>query len=870
MEYRQFAKDGRVVWVRDESTLVRDEGGGPLYWLGVQTDVTERKRTEAALRESEERFRRSFDDAATGMALVAPDGRWLRINRSLCEITGYPAEELLGKTFQDITHLQDLDKDLDNVRRMLSGEVRTYQMEKRYLHKEGHVVWVLLSVSLVRDEVGEPLYFVSQIRDVSERKRAEEALREAEERYRTLVEQIPAVTYVDPVDDPDNSLYTSPHIERMLGYTPEEWQNERLWPKRLHPNDRERVLAADERFEKGEEERFDEEYRMLAKDGSVVWVREEAVLVKGEEGKPLYWQGIMHDVTARREAEEALRHSEERYRNVVEEQTELVCRFSPDLILTLVNGAYCRYFGKGSEELLGTSFMDHIYEADPGYYKHQLVRLNPESPTATVEERVSTPDGMRWLQWTDTAIFDGESRIVEYQSVGRDVTERRRAEQRLEHQALHDPLTGLPNRRLFVDRLGQALRHTRRLGNQVAVLFMDLDEFKVVNDSLGHEAGDLLLTVVAQRLKRCLRPEDTLARFGGDEFVVLVEGVADATEAIQVSTRITDELRRPFLIEGRELFVAASIGIALGEDRTKSPENLLRDADNAMYRAKDEAAAYRVFDQGMYLRAVGRLELENDLRRAVERDEFVVHYQPIVHLQNGKIWGVEALVRWNHPERGLLKPSAFVGIMEESGLVVPMGRRVLEVACRQAKVWQTESPRTPPPTLSVNLSARQLGRTDLTKLVEDALSKTGFDGSCLTLDVTETAYVEVLEANTPALDRLRAMGVRISIDDFGTGYSSLAYLKRLPADALKIDKSFVRGIGEDTEDTALVRMIVELAHTFGMKVIAEGVETGKQAALLKEMGCDLAQGYLFSEPLPAQKAANLLSTVYDRDFPGGY
>jgi EAL domain-containing protein (putative c-di-GMP-specific phosphodiesterase class I) len=246
-----------------------------------------------------------------------------------------------------------------------------------------------------------------------------------------------------------------------------------------------------------------------------------------------------------------------------------------------------------------------------------------------------------------------------------------------------------------------------------------------------------------------------------------------------------------------------------------------------------------------------------------------VHYQPIVHLQDGRIWGVEALVRWNHPERGLLKPSAFVRLMEESGLVVAMGRRVLEVACSQARVWQTESPRTPPPALSVNLSARQLGRTDLNEMVEHALSKTGFEQSCLILDVTETAYVEVLEGNMPNLDRLRAMGVRISIDDFGTGYSSLSYIKRLPADALKIDKSFVGGIGEDKEDTAVVRMIVELAHTFGMKVIAEGVETGKQAALLKEMGCDLAQGYLFSEPLPAQEAANLLSTVYDRDFPGG-
>ena len=868
MEYRQFGKDGRVVWVRDEATLVRGGKGEPLYWLGVQVDVSERRATETALRESEERFRRSFEDAAVGMALVGKDGRWLRVNQSLCEIVGYTDEELLGKTFQDITHPEDLDKDLEQAQRLLEGEVDSYQMEKRYLRKDGSVVWILLNGSLVRDEEGGPLYFIAQVQDISGRRSAEERLRGAEERYRTLVEQIPAVTYVDPVDNPDVSLYTSPHIERMLGYTPEEWIEGRLWPKRLHPDDRERVLAADERFEEGSDEVFDEEYRLLAKDGSVVWVSEEAVVLRDGEGKPLYWQGIIHDVTERREAEEALRRSEERYRNVVEEQTELVCRFLPDLTLTFVNSAYQRYFGKGPEELIGRGILDTIHDEDRAYYQDDLVGLSPENPTTTIEDRVLTPHGMRWLQWTDTAIFDGHGRIVEYQSVGRDVTERREAEERLEHQALHDPLTGLPNRTLFADRLGQALSRTRRQQNRVAVMFMDLDEFKVVNDSLGHEAGDLLLTVVAQRLRRCLRPEDTLARFGGDEFVVLIEAVADPAEAVRVAERITDELGKPFSIEGRELFVAASIGIALGEGRTKSPADLLRDADTAMYRAKDGSGHYSIFDPGMYLRAVRRLELENDLRRALERDEFVLRYQPIVHLGDGRVRGLEALVRWNNPERGFLNPDDFVPLSEESGLVVPMGEWVLEEACRQLKEWQGHI-RRPSPMMSVNVSAKQLRRPDLFEKVERALRKSGLDASCLTLDVTETAYVEVLEDGPAALDRLRAMGVRISIDDFGTGYSSLSYLKRLPTDALKIDKSYVSGLGRDPEDTALVRMIVELAHTFGMEVVAEGVETEEQATLLEEMGCDMAQGYLFSEPVAAEGAANLLDADYHRKPLGG-
>jgi diguanylate cyclase (GGDEF)-like protein len=441
----------------------------------------------------------------------------------------------------------------------------------------------------------------------------------------------------------------------------------------------------------------------------------------------------------------------------------------------------------------------------------------------------------------------------------RDVTERRAFEERLRHQALHDSLTSLPNRELFVDRLGQALVRTRRTKRKVAVLFMDLDEFKVVNDSLGHGVGDLLLTVVAQRLKRSLRPEDTLARFGGDEFTVLIDDVKSPEDAVRVAGRIKAELRRPFILEDRELSVTASIGIALGEARTNDSEDLLRNADIAMYRAKNEGSGYKVFDPIMYQRALSRLEMENELRQAIDRQEFVIHYQPIVRLDGGRVWGVEALVRWDHPERGLLDPSEFVPIAEESGLVVPVGEEVLREACRRTKEWQENYPLIPPLVTCVNLSARQLSRPDVAEMVERALEETGMEGSRLTLDITETVYVKALEGNTATLNRLRIMGVRISIDDFGRGYSSLSYLKRLPADHLKIDRSYVKGLGDDLEDTAIVRMVIELAHTLGMEVIAEGVESADQAELLAQMGCDMAQGFYFARPMPPEDASEFLA-----------
>ncbi len=379
-------------------------------------------------------------------------------------------------------------------------------------------------------------------------------------------------------------------------------------------------------------------------------------------------------------------------------------------------------------------------------------------------------------------------------------------------------------------------------------LFVDLDNFKVVNDSLGHEVGDLLLVGVGERLRKCLRPEDTLARFGGDEFAMLLENLQSPEGAVRVAERIIEELRNPFMLEGRELVLRASVGIAMGHDRSKTPGELFKDADTAMYRAKEDGVGYRVFEPKMYEQALKRLKVENDMRRAIEAEEFVVHYQPIVDLKTGEAWGSEALVRWEHPERGLLDPSQFVPVAEETGLIVPIGERVLEEACRQGVRWQREHPEASPLVVCVNLSARQLRRQDLAETVRGVLKSIGLEGACLCLDITESLYITILEGNTKALDDLRRMGVRISIDDFGMGYSSLSYLKRLPADTLKIDRSFVAGLGEDGEDTTIGEMTVDLAHTLGMKIIAEGVESEDQAELLREMGCDLGQGFYFAEP----------------------
>jgi diguanylate cyclase (GGDEF)-like protein/PAS domain S-box-containing protein len=800
-----------------------------------------------------------LENSSEIILIVDPDGTLRYASPAFDRILGYDSEEAIGTmNVLDHVHPDDLPQGQEEREKALSeGGIATNKPEYRFLHKDGSWRWM---ESMGTYPVDDPAVggVVVTSRDITERKEAERRLREAEERYRTLVETVPAVTYTDRAfgSYPDLAVYTSPQIEELVGYSLQEWLDpERvLWEERLHPEDRTWVLSADE-HSRSSGEPFSEEYRLLAKDGSVVWVRDEAVLLRNEAGEPLYWQGVLVDVTDRKEAEEALRESEERLLALADATFEGILINDQGVILE-TNRALTDMFGYEVSEVIGRSTVEFVVPEHRGLVEQKIASGSEEPYEVTGVGK----DGTLLDLEVRGRAYNYRERRVRIVAI-RDITDRKAAEKRLEYWAFHDSLTDLPNRQLLLDRLGHALLRTRRRRDRrVAVLLMDLDNFKDVNDSLGHGPGDMLLVAVAERLKGCLRPEDTLARFGGDEFVVLIEDVESPDDAVRVTERIVENLREPFVVEGRELFLRTSIGVALGTARQNSAEDLLRNADTAMYEAKEAGLGCRMFDPAMYERIVGRLELENELRRAVQTDEFVVHYQPIMSLKTGEVWGVEALVRWSHPERGLLDPWEFMAVAEQSGIVVPMGEGVLEEACCQAKEWQEEHPHIPPLVISVNLSARQLQRPDIAQIVERVLKKSGLESRYLRLDITETVYIEALEGNTQALDELRSLGVCISIDDFGTGYSSLAYLKRLPANALKIDKSFVKGLGEDLEDTAIVGMVIELAHTLGMEAIAEGVESEGQATLLKEMGCDMAQGYHFSMPLPPEEIPALLSS----------
>jgi len=796
------------------------------------------------------------------VSIVAPDGIVRYANPAWERVLGYDPRKVVGMNVLDYVHPEDLPHILEETEKALSEEgVARNKAEYRFRHKDGSWRWLeSMGVYLLDDPAVGGVMVTS--RDVTERKEGEEALHALRREHEELVGSIEAIIWKGEAQTL-RFTFVSDHAEAILGYPARRWTEEpSFWSDHIHPEDRDWAVSFC-RKAVVEKKDHDFEYRMISANGDVVWLR-DIVRVGVEDGVPTQLFGVMVDVTGRKEAEEALRTSEsslvaaQRIAHIgdfeysVEEDE---AHWSDELY---------RIFGFAPRQFVPTykTFLRSVHPDDKNLVREAVREAQFGEKQGGGDYRIVRPDGgVRVVRSHYEVIHDVSNRIIKLVGTVHDITERRALEEQLQHQAFHDSLTDLPNRRLFVNRLEHALERTKRgTGRQVAVLLMDLDGFKNINDSLGHEAGDLLLVVMTERLKRCMRPEDTLARFGGDEFTALVEDVDGPEDAVRLAERLVECLGEPFVVEGTEMFVGASIGIALGSASTKSSEEMLRDADTAMYRAKEAGSGYRLFDPEMYERAVERLELENNIRRAVRTEEFVVHYQPIVHLRSGEVRKVEALVRWKHPERGLLDPSQFLPVAEESGLVVPLGEGVLEEACRQGQRWQDEHPRVPPLIVCVNLSARQLRDPRLVKTVEDVLQRTGFEAHRLSLEITETVYIKILEGNTAALDKLTRQGVCISIDDFGVGYSSLAYLKRLPADAVKIDKSFVAGIGEDVEDTAIVGMVIDLAHTLGMEAVAEGVESEEQATLLREMGCDHAQGFHFSKALPPEAASRFLAS----------
>lgn len=568
----------------------------------------------------------------------------------------------------------------------------------------------------------------------------------------------------------------------------------------------------------------------------------------------------------RREAEAALRISEERYMLAVRGAKDGVWDWDLQTNEVYFSSRWKSMLGCEEEEI-GNSpeeWFSRVHAEDIRHLKAKITaHIEGRTPHLEIEHRMMHGDGRyHWMLTRGLVVRDASEKAVRMAGSQTDVTERRMIQEKLLHDAFHDSLTSLPNRALFIELLEHALQQARKDKDYLfAVLFLDLDRFKVVNDSLGHVVGDQLLIEISRRLERCVRGVDTVARLGGDEFTILLDGIKDIADATNVADRIQTELAVPVNLKGHEVFTTASIGVTLSSAGCDRPENLLRDADTAMYRAKALGKArYQVFEVGMHTRAVALLKLETDLWRAIERQEFRLHYQPIVSLKTGKILAFEAVIRWEHPERGLVFPAEFIHVVEETGLIVPIGWWTLDEACRQARSWQTQFFSNPPLAMSVNLSTKQFMQPDLIVQIDKTLKKAGLDAHLLGLEITESTIMENAEVASATLNQLRARGIHLCIDDFGTGYSSFSYLHRFPIDTLKIDRSFVSRMVLSEENVQIVGTIVTLARHLGVDVVAEGVETEEQLSRIRGMDCEQVQGYFFSKPMDSHTAGALIGS----------
>jgi len=777
----------------------------------------------------------------------------LESNEAFRRMMGYSQQELIGREIYDfIDHpIEDIDA---NVERSLR-EKRRYIGERRYRCKDGMVIVVDTSASVISYKGKVALCAVS--RDVTERKRIEEALKESEERFRSLTQNASDVVAVIRADG--ITRYVSPSIEHVLGYRPEERMDASSF-ELIHPDDVARVRRLFAELVASPGGGVTVEFRLQHKDGS--WRHVEAI------GKNLIDDasigGVIvtyHDVTERKRAGEVLAEERNLLRTLIDNMPDFIFVKDTESRFVINNTEHARALGAPEEELVGkTDFDVFPRELAERYYADEQEIIHSGRALVDKEEPVVDQEGNhRWLSTTKVPLRDGDGEISGLVGISRDITDRKALEEQLRHRAFHDPLTELPNRALFLDRLGHAMARSGRLREPVAVLFVDLDDFKRVNDSLGHEIGDRLLVEVGERLASSVRAGDTVARLFGDEFAVLLEAPTGVANARRTAERIQECLRSPFAFDEQEVFVGCSIGIVLNDPaRRYQPREVLRHADLAMYVAKSRGKSrYEMFNPSMDTRASERMELENQLRRAIERKEFEVRYQPIIELGSSRVAGLEALAHWRHPERGLLAAKEFIQVVEHTGLIRPIGQLVFEEACRQAREWR-ERHANGEILMCVNFSASQF--VYQADLIPKVLSDTGLDPEGLRVEITERAVMDDAEFSIGKLQRLKDLGVSFAIDDYGTGYSCLYYLKRMPVDSLKIDGSFVAGLGKDPGDDAIVSGTIDLAHALGLKVVAEGVETAEQLARLEELGCDLAQGFYLCEPLSVEEALDFLTS----------
>ena len=828
-------------------------------------DITERKRAEHALVESEERYRNVFDYASVGIYQTTPEGDFIAVNDTMARMLGYDSvDDLLTRNMRRDVYAEPEHRD-DLIRRFGQSREKAVSHEVLWKRKDGSLIWVTLNAHTVHSSHG-VAYFEGFVYDITERRIAEERLAAANSQRKAVLDAATQVSII--ATDPDGTITVfNSGAERMLGYAAEEmigirslldlhvaWQLEQqalgLTSEFHHAIGDFDVLSLRAAIH-GHEER---EWTYIAKGGHEVAVLVSVTAIRSDDGSITGFLHVGTDITERKSAEETLRTQSA----AITSSMDGIGILDDRLDFTYSNDALARLFGHiEPSSIVGTNLCDLYEPPEQVRFVTSILPIVQQHGRWRGEATGMRSDGTTFPQEISLTPIDGGGLVA----VVRDITERTYAEEQIKHLAYHDALTGLPNRLLFKDRVTVALSHAQRNNSRLAVLFLDLDRFKVINDSLGHNIGDQLLQEVSTRVQTCLRDSDTVARLGGDEFTILLPSLIHSDDAAPVAQKILDAIRAPFHIEERELFTSTSIGISLYPEDASDAETLIKNADTAMYQAKEQGRDnYQLFNAYVNARALQRIALEHGLRRALNNEEFDVFFQPIVDLRTGVVTGMEALLRWNHPELGSIPPSTFIPLAESAGIMMPIGAWALRQACMRAREWQKAGFTNL--SLAVNLSVTQLQSVDLVQRVRATLDETGLPPEQLELEITESTAMQSPEISVRVLGELKKLGIRISLDDFGTGHSSLAYLKRLPIDTLKIDQSFVRDIDADPNSSAIVTAIIAMAHSLRLKVIAEGVELEEQAIFLRRYGCDMMQGFLFTKPVPADEFGMLLATLF--------
>ncbi len=815
---------------------------GPGHELELQYQVAEKDRL----------LRRFYDMPFIGMAIIDPATRRpTHVNNQLCAMLGTARESLLTVTWGAMIHSDDRAIEASSIEQVLAKQSEGYQHEIRVMHHDGEVMDVIINVQGVRRKDDTIEFLIATMQDITERKRSEQALKERE----ADLNRAQAVARVGSwsLDIKRDHMDWSAESYRLFGVAPGSPLNYQTFFKCVHPDD---VAYVEHEWRKAEQGgSYDIEHRIIV-NGEVRWIRERADLRRDDAGHLVRVIGTSLDITDHKKDQEHLRQAA----TVFESTREGIMVTDAKRRITMVNRAFCEMSGYSEDELLGQSpamlrsgrnkrnFYTAMWRSirETGYWQGEIWDRRKDGELLPVLLSIN-------------ALRDAGGKLTGYVGVFTDISRLKDSEAKLEFLAHHDSLTGMPNRLLMLSRLRHSLEVGRREQSRLALLMLDLDHFKDVNDSYGHVSGDEILRQVARRLTSRLRGIDTVARLGGDEFALLLANLAHPVDAERVAREIIAALSEPCrLSNGAEVRIGASVGISLYPEHGQSPEAMFQHADAALYRAKaDGRGCIRYFSDELTTAARARIELDARLRRAIVQRELRVYYQPQLEIGSDRIIGAEALVRWEHPEHGLIPPTEFIPAAEETGLISEVGAWVLKEACRQGGAWIAAG--LPPLTLAVNLSPYQFRHGDIGMLVADVLAQTGFPPERLELELTESVLMTREEEAVGVLQSLRSLGVRLAIDDFGTGYSSLAYLKRFPIDVLKIYKGFIKEIPHDTDDAEITLAIIAMAHALGFKVLAEGVETPEQLAFLRKNGCDHYQGYIVSEALPPRAFAALFS-----------